>query len=729
MKYPFKPFVSILLTTPFVLHAEISTDSIQSQLPDSLQFTELNEITVAGKRPDAIIRADRISYLPSSLISGNRSNLYEALQAIPGISIGSDDSVKSNGVQSLAIRIDGRKSMLNGNELLAYLRSLPVSDIEKIDIVSFGGAKSEGSDPIMVLDIKRRRKTDEGYRLGVNIDGQAGKARQFYGSLSGEYSRKYHTMRLTYSHYSAHNPTELLTDRPYLDFAERLTQEYSRLRNDNIRHLSLDYDLKPTSNLAIGSSFNYNFFKSREQAEMITSIPLMENATITTNNALFVTHSVYGGAYVRRDLSSRQGNWLVACDLFSHRTCESQLMEDNTGSRVDGDLSGKTYGIVGTADWTLSLSPNWSLSSGFRSSYVSMNSGGQYITSNIYDTEMSADISESLGSDFGYNENVNAIYAEGKATFESINAGIGLRAEQSNLSNKFSGNESAGAADISRHYFHVYPSVSITISPSGAASWMIFYANRVKRPDFMDLDPFINLFDDITHIGGNINLKEAISHSLNLAWTDNRRFRISLSGETISGDIVKCYRELTDRIVYVTPENLPNHLQAVLSIAGSDLRISRWWSASSAVNLVYSSYKFPEQMHLDPNRAFTPMLEISSRLSLSSTTHADIKAAYQGTSAYGQARVSPKWNTQMDVNKTFLGGRLAVSVYMKDIFNSNHQTSTILLNGRKASLCEKEYEDMRKIGVSVSYNFSGGTRTEQKSSRNSWFDELNRVNL
>lgn len=725
MKFFCKLITMLLLTIPFHSIADTTTDSIGTLLPDSLMFSELDAITVVGKRPEAIIKADRISYLPSSLPAGNRSNVYEALQAIPGISIGSDGRVTSNGIHTLTVQIDGRKSILTGKELLAYLRSLPVTDIEKLEIISFGGASSDGSDPIMILNIKRRRKTDEGYGVGMNIDGQVGKARQFYGALSGEYSRNYHSVHLTYSNYFAHNPSELLTDRPYLDFAERLTQEYSRRRKDNIRNLAFTYDFRPTANLVIGSSLNYNFFKRHEPAEMTTVTPFVDNATTTTNNALFITHSTYGGIYARRDLSAGQGNWLVACDFFNHRTHESQLMENNTGNRVDGDMTGKTYGMVGCADCTLSLSPFWSLSSGIRLSYVSMNSGGQYINSNI----SPADISDSLGSDFGYNENVNALYAEGKAAYGPVNASIGLRAEQSNLNNTFSGNESAVATNASRHYFHVYPSVSLTLSSHAAGSWMIFYANRIKRPDFMDLDPFINLFDDITHVGGNINLRESISHSVNLIWTDMQHLRITISGETISGDIVKCYRELNDRAVYVTPENLPRHLQALLSVSASDINIIRWWSISAVGNMIYANYKFPEHMHLESNITFTPMVEISSRLSLSSTAHAHIKASYQGKSAYGQAKVLARWNTQMGMNKTFLGGKLSVSVYVKDIFNSNHLTSNILLNGKKATLCEKEYEDMRKIGVSVTYNISGGARTKQKNSRNSWIDELNRINL
>lgn len=719
--------LSTFLVASFNLHAEIDSDSILYQLPDSLRFSELDEITVVGKRPESIIRADRISYFPNSLASGNQSNLYDALSAIPGIRIDSGGEVTANGIQALTIEINGRKSILTGKELLTYLRSVPVTNIEKIEVISFGGARTEGSDPIVTLNIMMRERREEGYMIGANIDGKYGRARQFYGSVTGGYSINNHSIDLSYSSYLAHNPSDLKTDRPYLDYEERLTQEYSRFRTDNNQHLSATYDTRPLPDIAIGLSVNYNFFKRREYAEMTTVTPFVENPAVTANHSSFATSSIFGGIYARRNQDSGCGNWMIACDFFRHKDSESQLMENNLGSRVDGTVTGATYGVVGTADWNKSLSSFWKLSSGVRVSYVSMDRKGCY-TDDI-DSGLSPDLSLSLGSEFGYSENVNVIYAEGIASYGSVNAVIGIRAEQSNLKNVFSGNESAGSTDFSRHFIHFYPSLSLTISPSGKGSWMFFYSNRVKRPRFADLDPFIHLFDDITHVGGNINLKESISHSLNMIWADNRRLRVTLSGETTSGEIVRCFRELTDRIVYVTPENLPRHLQALLSVSGTNIQICRWWSISAVASFVWSVFEFPQHLNLDANVSFSPVAEFTGRFSLSSTATAEIKALYYGSSAFGQARLAHRWNTRLAANKTFLGGRLALSVYIDDLFDSCYRVSTILLNGRKAILREKEYEEMRKAGVALSYNFNGGIRNKNKNSRNSLIDELNRVNL
>ncbi|MDE6057104.1 MAG: outer membrane beta-barrel family protein, partial [Muribaculaceae bacterium] len=104
-------------------------------------------------------------------------------------------------------------------------------------------------------------------------------------------------------------------------------------------------------------------------------------------------------------------------------------------------------------------------------------------------------------------------------------------------------------------------------------------------------------------------------------------------------------------------------------------------------------------------------------------------ASYRGSMVFGQARTSHVWNTYFGLKKNFLDGRLSLSVYVKDLFNTNHFNSSILLSGRKAILYEKEFEDMRKVGISISWRINGGIGNSEKKDRNVWIDELNRVNL
>ena len=704
-------------------------DSIASQAIDSILFSELEEVTITATRSATILSADKTIYRPSAMISGSQGNIYEAIRSLPGVTIDARGDIRINGVQGLTVNIDGRKTILDGENLINYLKTVSVSDIEKIEIVNYAGAKADGTDAPAILNLVKHQRKKDRYSFGINIDGQLWKARQLYGAVFADYSKNGHGVSMNYSHYAARNPSELLTDRPYIDFEERLTQVYDRRRRDSSHSLSLAYDYRPSSRCAIGTTINYNYFKRKEPAVMTTAFPFEPNLNVTSNRALFVTHNIFGDLYVKRQLSDSKSGWTAACDFFRYESSEGQLMEDNTGMSVEGNMGGNTYGAVCTFDINKWVSRHWQLLGGVRISYVDMNSEGSYVG---YPSNYSGENSigaDNLDSSFGYNENVNAVYAEGRGEYGIMGVSLGVRAEQSNLNSYFSGNESAESRDISRRYFHLYPSLSLMLSKSGCGSWMLAYANKVTRPRFSDLDPFIHLFDDITHVGGNINLKESDRHSLSLIWSDNSHWRVMTSWDYAADDIVKYYRELTDRVVYVTPENIPSHLQLLFSVAGSSIGITPWWTTSLTGNIIYSSYRFAEDTGLSKNTLWTPMVDIKNVLNLPYQVSAEVNASFRGRMAFGQAQTSHVWNTYIGFRKNFCEGKLSLSIYMKDIFNSNHFNSTILLSGRKAVLYEKEYEDMRKIGVSLSWSISGGAGISKKEERNIWIDELNRVNL
>lgn len=705
------------------------TDSISSENTDSIMFSVLNEVTVVAEHPEITLRADKVSYDPSAMISGGQGNLYEAIQSLPGITIDSGGEIRLNGVQNLTVYIDGRKSILTGISLLNYLKAISTTDIEKIDIEYFAGAMTEGSDAMTCLNLVRRRKKDDSYAFGVNMDGQVEKARQIYADAFGEYSRSGHSISMNLSNYAARNPSELLTDRPYLDYEERITQVYDRMRRDYSSHMTMSYEYRHPSVSTAGISLNFNYFKRREPAVMCTTVPLVSQPSVTSNEALFINNNLFGEVYFKRRSYDNSSGWTAACDFFRYRSEERQSMEDNNGLSIDGDMPGVTYGAVGTFEYDKSVSTSWSISAGARISYVGMNSEGKYNGSSSPEAGLDAEVSDNLDSSFGYDENVNAVYAEGRCDYGILKASVGVRGEVSNLYTCFSGNESSESRDIKRDFFHVYPSFSVMLSTSRIGSWMLAYANKVTRPRFADLDPFIHIFDDITHVGGNINLKEANRHSFGIVWSDNSHFSVKVTGEFISDDIVRYYRSLNDRIVYVTPENIPSHLQLLLSVAGANLKPTRWWTVSATGSILYSNYRFSKDTGLSRNSLWTPMIDLKNVFRFPYEIKAEVRASFRGKMVYGQAQISGVWNTYVGLRKDFGHGKLSLSLYVKDLFNSNHFKSTILLSGREAVLYEKEYEDMRKIGVSISWRMSGGKGNSKKENRNVWIDELNRVNM
>ena len=729
MKY-FKTIICVLGYVGYLCsHAAVVTDSIPTYPNDSIIFSDLKEITVLGKHPGIVISADKISYRPSEIISGNQSNIYETIKSVPGITIDSKGQIKANGVQNLTIYLDGTKTLFSGEELVNYLKSIPSSNIEKVEIENFSSARNDGSDHTLILNLIRRNKKTDNYMIGLNSDGQIWKARQSYESIFAEYNRESHNFYAYYSNYLSHNPSELLVDRPYVTDDKRMIQDYDRLRKDMMHQISFSYIYKPSSEFTLSTTLNYNRFRRNEIAQMTTTIPVAPHTTTTNNNATFITNNLYGELYLKKNIPVSNSNWAATFNFFRYKNSERQIMDDDKGRSVDGDMSGNNLGLVGTFDFDKSISPNWQILLGSRISYLHIKSDGIYSDYHSSISKKKNNNSNSLGSGFSYKENVNSVYCEAQALYGIWKINGGFRIEQNNLLSSFSGNETASSHKKSRNFFHIFPSLSIFLSLPHKGSWMISYANKISRPRFSDLDPFIHPFDDITHVGGNINLKEGILHNLSLVWTNDKWLRITISGEHYSNEIIKYYKELSEKIVYVTPENIPQHLQLMLSAGCFNLQVTPWWNTAVSANLIYSNYRFPKQTDISDNNRFTPVGDFKSLFNLPYNISAEIRASWRGRLPYGQAFLSSNCNTFIGFKKTFSNGKFSISLYLKDIFNSNHFNSFIKLADKTAIIYEKEFENMRKIGLSFSYQINGGIKTSKIEKRNAWIDELNRVNL
>lgn len=714
-------------STVFLNAQENCSGNGENVVSDSVRFAQLEEVVITSRKPMSIVKADRITYQPSEMISTGGANIYDVLMSIPGLSIDGNGIITINGENGVGIYVDGRKSILTGEMLISFLKSLSASNIDKIEILTVPGAKRDASEAATVINLQKKRRREEGFGFGINSDNSVGKSHSFYGNGSMEFYRSRHYLSLGYSGNTAYRPSNLFTLRPCKDYNGNLRQNYNRERYDIMHNIALSYDYQLDNYSKIGTVLNYNYFRRREPATMTTFIPDKEKLpTVTTNTAYFINKNIYGGVYFKRILESPHTGLNISLDFFNYDNYEEQFMKNNIGEGIIGDMSGRIYGIVGAADWESAISPHWHLSTGARISYVEMNNYGVYEDSNNTSGVLSND---DFGSHSGYRENVNAGYIEARANSGILSASLGVRMEQSNTHNAFSGNESSEPQDYSRHDLRVYPSMSLLINFQESGSWALSYSKKITRPRFSDLDPFIHIFDDITHVGGNVNLKGAISHSINLSYSNNSWLRIGVSGTYASNEIVKCYQEITDKLVYVMPENLPRYLKFICSASVMNIGLKPWWTLSVNANVLYSNFHFPVSLDSPSNVRFTPIIDVRSYFNLPYGWSAELNASYRGKTVYGQAEVSSSWNSYLGFRKPLFNNKLNLVFYVKDILNTNYSDSKIVFSEREALLVEREFENMRRIGVSLSFRFDSGKRTSRKENRNSCVDEMNRVNL
>lgn len=724
-------------TVIFIILLLIATNDVYSSSPswtapildatDSVPVSlNLKEVVVTSRKPDALVTSTNISYSPDGTLSGSSGTAYDALSSLSGVTVDSHGAISINGVEGITVYVDGRKSQLTGEALLTYLKSLEARRLERIEIQSAPSAKNEASSVPVILNLRLKRTREHGFTVGTNGFACVGKAHRGLGALLGSYSNRRLSFSLSYTSIAACNPSELFTDRPYLQEDIRLLQTYHRSRKDRIHNASGMVDYIIADRWKFGGSMTVNSFHRHECAVMDTENTGDHSNAHTDNFTVTSQRNIVGNAYIRNDFHDNNGNITFGIDWLDYRSAETQRMVESSDRVLDGDMGGTVSGFVAAVDLQRTLSECIVLSGGAKSSTMHIRNDGKYTGGS-----MSSESSDggNLSSNFSYREYVNAAYTECQFSRSILTFNAGIRAEHTHVRSNFSGNELSGKADYRRDYLAFFPNVTFKIRSGEAGNTSLSYTRGIIRPRYADLNPIIYVFDDITHVGGNINLQSAITNTIQLAYSRNSWLRIALSVTCGNGTIVKYYRELTDRVLYVSPENIARSLGCNLTVSAVNVQLFRFWHLSLNSTMRYDDYRFASSLGIGRNCRLTPMADCRNLIQFPSGWSAELSGRWQGSMAYGQATVGASGTIYLGIRKSVFSGIGNITIFMQDIFNTNHSRYAIHLSERSGFLSEREYEMMRQVGVSFSARFNVGKIRQIKPRHNDVIDEIKRVNL
>lgn len=695
-------------------------------LPDTLASQLLEEVTVAVRRPDAIIMPDKVSYSPDATVAGSGGTVFDVMSSLPGISIDSSGSISVNGIKGVAVEVDGRKCILTGEMLLTYLKSLPATSVARVEVVTAPSAKDEGASPLTVINLKMSKRRDQGFSVGINGSGRVWKAKRGLGSLTASYAAPKVSVSATYTFISASNPTDLFTVRPKLVSDVILRQKYRRDRIDRIHNASASCDYYPNKSVTIGADVTMNCFARDETGVMRTSASGSGTEEVTSNLTDTRMTNLFGSAFMKKSFAEASGEVDATFDFFSYSNDETQTIRTSADEDVDGRMYGRVRGYILSADYRQTLSGRWRVSAGVRSSLLHIRNRG------IYEGEVSSGIAgiDGMSSLFRYRENVNAVYAEGVWSAGRVSVSGGLRMEQTNERSEFPAPDGSGERSVDRrHGIDLFENLLVKYVGADGDGLTAGYARRIARPRFADLNPFVYIMDDITQSGGNTHLRPGVSDNIRLAYTKGGWLSVALAGSVNNGEIVRCYREISPGIVFVSPENLPRGLHCSLTVSAVNIRVRSWWTMSVTAAMLYDNYRFPSSLVLPGNCRLTPMADVRNHLIFPAGWALEISARRLGKLAYGQALVAPTGYTYVGVRKKVLNDRGSVSFFVRDLFNHGARKSEICLNGYVGSLSEREYESMRLIGMSFSLRVDSGKMKSRKRGERGMIEEIKRVNL
>jgi iron complex outermembrane receptor protein len=690
---------------------------------------EMAEVEVVYKKPLVEVQAEKTVFNVEGTVNAMGLNAMELLRKAPGIMLDNNENISVKGRSGVAVYIDGRISPLNGDGLKAYLKSVPSSDIESIEIITNPSAKYDAAGSAGIINIKLKKNKN----FGTNGNLQLGYAVWRYSKYNGSFNINHRTKKWnlfgSYSmnqdkFWSYHN-----MDR-YQD-STRYDQKANHIGSNGFHNYKAGADYYINDKNTIGISLNGNYSDlewwgdSRTEiygrnSNDIVSLLNSETSTSTQRNNLrgnlnyqysdtsgktFSMDVDYGQYHIRTN-TYQPNTYLFAGDANRvNRDYRFITPNDINLVSLKGDYEQKAWG--------------GKIGLGFKSSYVETAN-----TMDRYNIISGADVLDTLLSNhFTYKENINALYTNYNRKFNKIGLQLGLRLEQTVSEGILeSHTKLANEQDrnVKRDYINLFPSGAVTYTQNEMNQWALSFSRRIDRPSYQDLNPFEFRLDELSYMKGNPFLQPQFGHVVELTHTYKYMFNTSLNYGFTKDVYASVLGVANDSASYLMQRNLGFEEVMGLNIS-APIPVNKWLSIFVNANVGTKRVK------ADYNDIDIRVLNYSffgqSTITLPKKYSLEVSGWYSGPSVWGGTFVTkPMGSLDFGAKKTFWNDRASLRLAFSDIFYTSRWTSES--NMPTLSAVNRGGWESRQVRVSFSYNF--GNQNIKARERKTGADDLNK---
>ena len=521
-------------------------------------------VNVSTARATAIVAPDRNIYLTKDLPGATSGNATDMLRAVPELDVDIDGHVSLRGSASVTVQFNGRAAPLKGEALATFLRQMPASRVERVEVMANPSAKfdPEGAAGIVNLVLK----DDAGLGVsgsvnatagnswsgpGARVAWQQGKATLF-GGVSGFFGRG------NYGYEMARR-----------DLLPGSTSAFSSVSGTDYRNgygmfdSSIDYALTKRSTL-YGT---VNGYRSSNETDALSHV---------------ATEDSTGGPssrYDRTETGSSDGNTVsytlglqhVVKQGTNERTVELLRSDTDWGSGSHGlqrtlvpsgvgDLLSRQSDASGDhqrsleIDDTHPLGAKGKVETGYRG--LERRSTDSSTLDFVAATGVGATPPGATG-DYELRERFHSGYVTLGGTFGRFSLQLGARGEVAHTT--FDLRRTARHFD--NDYRSLFPSANLAWDLGRGRSVRLSYSRRIERPAAYYLNPDVPSTDSLNRYAGNPHLGAKYTHSVSLEanWNGSRGL-LRLS---------PYFRETTDNWDQVT------------RVDGAGVATSTWLNASS----------------------------------------------------------------------------------------------------------------------------------------------------
>lgn len=706
----------------------------------------LNNITITAKKPFIEQKIDKMVINVESSITSAGSSALDVLEKSPGVTVDKDGNISLKGKQSVLVMMDGKPAYLSGADLVNYLRSLPSSAIDQIEIMTNPSAKYDASGNSGIINIKSKKNKQIGFNGSATVNYQQGKYWRSNNSLNLNYRAG--KMNL-FANVSANKGANLQTLDILRKFRnsttqdiEAIFQQQTPMRNQNqFGNIKIGADYFVTKKTTLGmvaSGFlNPGTFNSKSTSYLKDASNIADSIVYAESRQKENWKNGSVNLNLRHQFDSTGKELTFDLDYITYRQAQTQNFSNSTynpdwtpkhSEVLRGDLPVNVDIYSAKADYTQPIGKDAKLETGIKSSYVNTNNHANYFT----ETSNGELADYSKTNNFLYKENINAAYVSVNKQYKKLGMQLGLRYENTSYFGKQYGNPTRRDSSFKRMYGNLFPTVFMSYAANKNNQFAFSSGRRIDRPSYQDLNPFLFFLDEFTYQAGNPFIKPQFTNNFEISHTYKSFLTTTINYSRTKDFMNETFEQAQNAngtkgyATIVRQGNIGSRNAAGISVS-AQVPVTKWWNASLYTNYNYNKF----QGRLNGNgeyiniAASNVLFNMNNQFKFNKGWSAELNGFYRTKGVEGQIIIQPLGQVSAGIARQVLKNKGTLKLNVRDIFYTNKATGDINFENTLAHFVQTR--DSRVASLSFTYRFGKPIKDARQRKSGGADEEQNRV--
>ncbi len=677
---------------------ELNTVYDLGELRLSAASTELDEVTVVGRESITSGGLEKSTFQMDDMLAQSGGSVLDAMRGLPGVTVDQEGKVILRGSDRVAVLIDGKQSSITGFGNQKGLDNIPVSNIEKIEVINNPSAKYDAAGMAGIINIIYRKEKesgfhgDAGFTFGLgNLTPQKSDLPTHLGSyavnpkytpsLSLDYKRE--KLRIFMRSEMLHQralPNNEFTTRHYDDGTSTLSQvPENRTQTRYILNGGVDWMVTDRDQFTLSAIYDYESHTDTAQVPYI-DLDRMQRMRYWTWREFEITgYMNYMLHYTHRFVEP--GHVLSASAQYTKGwEDESYYLNDSSSIRQSVD---STH-IVAT-EHTSSISVDYErpLKHGRFEAGAKIQVRRLPVTYEVAPGEQTI-IYPGLGDWSDWGEDIYAGYLNFVREMPRFDLEAGVRAEHTGVFYDLAPENIYYAENDSYSYFRLFPNVRLTFKFNEDHRLSLFYNQRVDRPGEPELRVFPKYDDPELLKVGNPYLRPQFTQTVEAAFRKNwetgslfiagyHRIIQDYFTRIYSVDTTNTQYEIVNKIYQNVGRSTQSGTELILTQAvGEMLKLTGSFNGYRIVIDAHTGemlFPYPRPFTIPRTQTLTWDAKISGQLTLPWQMEAQATWIYYAPRNIPQGEQLSRWSMDLGIKKKLFSGKGELSFSASDLFN------------------------------------------------------------